>query len=199
MNHLLSKIAIFALLGTPTLFLAACKTGAPAMGGTETDKVMAVDDGIMEVDTLTMSATVVAIDSKSRKVTLKSDDTGEEETFKAPKSVDLSGLSVGDNVQAEVTEAVAVFIGDDLPPSVSEDGGLAVSADGKSGVIAETSQVTAVVKAVDSKNRKVTFELPDGTTKKVSAGKDLDLSGISVGESLTVVLGESLALSISGN
>jgi len=142
---------------------------------------------------------VVAIDSKSRKVTLKSDDTGEEETFKAPKSVDLSGLSVGDNVQAEVTEAVAVFIGDDLPPSVSEDGGLAVSADGKSGVIAETSQVTAVVKAVDSKNRKVTFELPDGTTKKVSAGKDLDLSGISVGESLTVVLGESLALSISGN
>ena len=199
MNQLLSKIAFPVVIGATSIGLTACNTGTPDMGGTETSNVVTLNGGAMEVDTITMSATIVKIDSKNRKVTLKSDDTGEQETFNVPKTLDLTKLSVGDDVQAELTEAVAVFIGDEVPPSYSDDGGIMVSSDGGSGTIAETSQITAVVSAIDTKNRKVTFELPDGSSKEVSVSKDFDLSKVTVGESLTVVVGESLALSLTTN
>ncbi len=44
------------------------------------------------------------------------------------------------------------------------------------GVVVETSQVTVKVTAVDAKNHKVIFQLPDGTTKRVKVGKKVDLS-----------------------
>ena len=201
MNQLLSKITLPVLIGATSLALTACKTATPDMGGTETDNVVAVNGGVAEVDTITISATVVSIDTKNQKVTLQSDDTGAKETFTVPpNTVDLSELSVGDDVQAEVTEAVAVYIGDGDPPSSSSDGGIMLSTDGNdsSGAITETSQVTATVAAIDTKNRKVTFKLPDGTSKTVKVSKDIDLSDVTVGESLTIVTGESLAVSIIG-
>lgn len=199
MNRLIIKIAVLAAMPAMFLGLSGCKTG---MGGAETEDVVAMADGVMVVDTITMSATVVAIDATNQKVTLQSNDTGEKKTFKAtPDMVDFDQVSVGDQVQAVVTEEVAVYLGSGAPASSSSAGTVMVSPDGANtaGIVAETSQVTAVVTAIDTKKHKVTFELPDGSTQKVKVSKDIDLSDIAVGDDVTVVIGEGLALSVTAS
>ena len=57
------------------------------------------------------------------------------------------------------------------------------------GIVTEAEQVTVVITAVDVEKRKVTYELPDGTTKTVKVGKDVDLSQVVVGENVTAVIG----------
>jgi len=187
------------LAALPALFLglSGCKTG---MGGIETEDVVATADGVMVVDTITMSATVVAIDATNQKVTLQSNDTGAKKTFKAtPDMVDFNQVSVGDQVQAVVTEEIAVYLGAGAPPSSSTSGTVMVSPNGTqpAGIVAETSQVTAVVTAIDTKKHKVTLEMPDGSTQKVKVSKDMDLSDVTIGEDVTVVIGEGIALSVT--
>jgi len=97
-----------------------------------------------------------------------------------------------------VTEEVAVYIGAEAP-SADASGTVLLSPKGAKpgGVIVETQQVTVVVTAVDAKKRKVTFRLPDGSTKKVKVSDKLDLSTVTIGESLTVVIGEGLAVTVT--
>jgi hypothetical protein len=56
--------------------------------------------------------------------------------------------------------------------------------------------VTAKVTAVDTKNRKLSFELADGKTKKVKVGSQVDMNAIRAGENLTVQLSEGLAIAV---
>ena len=53
-----------------------------------------------------------------------------------------------------------------------------------------------VVASVDEKKRKVTFDLEDGSSKTVKVNKDLNLSRLPVGETVTIQVGQGLALSI---
>lgn len=64
------------------------------------------------------------------------------------------------------------------------------------GVLVETAQVTVKVTDVDAKNHKVTFELPDGTTKKVKAGSKVDLSTVRPGDNVTMQVSEGLAITV---
>ena len=97
-----------------------------------------------------------------------------------------------------MTEELAVFIGAEAP-SGSTSGTVMLSPDGEkpAGVIVETQQVTVVVTAVDANKHKVTFRLPDGSTKKVKVSDELDLSTVTIGESLTIVVSEGLAITVT--
>ena len=48
---------------------------------------------------------------------------------------------------------------------------------------------------MDAKKHKVTFQLGDGTTKTVKAGKKVDVSVLNVGDSVTIQVGEGLVVS----
>jgi hypothetical protein len=50
------------------------------------------------------------------------------------------------------------------------------------------------VTAVDADKHKVTFQLADGSTKTVKAGKTVDLSGVQPGDSVTIQVGEGLVV-----
>jgi hypothetical protein len=63
------------------------------------------------------------------------------------------------------------------------------------GVLVDTMQVTARVAAVDTKTRKVTFELPDGR-KTVKVGKQVDLATVMPGDNVTVQISEGLTLAV---
>lgn len=195
MKKRVMEMALLTAATALVLGLSSCKTG---MGGVETTDVVAMDDGVMIVDTITMSATVVAKDPAQRKLTLQSNDTGEKKTIKAtPEMTNFDKINVGDQVQAVVTEEVAVYIGVGDAPSAATADSVMVSPDGKAGMVAVTSQVTAVVTAVDAAKHKVTLKLPNGTSRKVKVGKDVDLSKVEIGESVTVVVGEGLAISVT--
>lgn len=188
------KITTLALFPVVMLSVSGCMD--KSMKGTEQVDVIDLDNGAIIMATVTISATVVAKDMTKGTVTLAS-DAGGKDTFKVGKDVpDISNINVGDRVTAVVTEEVAVFVGVDVPDSVAAAGGVMVSPDGAGGTIVATMQVTGVVAAVDVKKHKVTFKLEDGSSKTVKVNKDLDLALLPVGETVTVQVGQAVAVSL---
>lgn len=64
--------------------------------------------GVM-VNTTAISGKILAIDSEKRKVTYE-DAQGKKKTVKVRKSVDISGLAVGESVDAVMTESVVFSV-----------------------------------------------------------------------------------------
>jgi NAD-dependent dihydropyrimidine dehydrogenase PreA subunit len=107
-------------------------------------------------------------------------------------------IQIGDQVKVTLTEEAAVFIGRGAPPSAMVGTGVALAPVGAKpgGVLVDTMQLTVKVTAVDAKARKVTFELPDGTSKKVKVGKKVDLAAVKPGDNVTVLVSEGLAITV---
>src|SRR5215831_14095660 len=182
-NILLRKIML-ALLPAAGVILASCSSepkqesaAEPAqVGGPKGEgAVMAgyqpgVPGGVM-VGTYQETATVTAIDREKRKVTLVERD-GTMGVFKAgPNAVNFDQIQIGDQVKATVTQELAVFVRNNGEPS--SDGGvtsIALSPVGaKPGaLVADTTEVTAKVTAVDLKKHKATLQFPDSTSKTFS-------------------------------
>jgi len=64
--------------------------------------------GVM-VETTAISGKILAIDDEQRKVTYEDPD-GKKKTVKVRKSVDISGLAVGESVDAVLTESVIISV-----------------------------------------------------------------------------------------
>jgi hypothetical protein len=188
------KLAALAFLPAAMLTFTSCSTP----GGDETVVALETADGVAIVDTMKMSATVTAIDATTRKVTLTTAD-GKRRTVKCgPAVVNFPQIHINDLVNITITEELAVFLGTGAPPSAAGATAVALAPVGAKpgGVMADTVQVTAKVTAIDSKKRQVTLALPDGTSKKVKAGKQINLSAVQVGDNVTVQHTEALAITV---
>jgi hypothetical protein len=194
MNGNIPKLITLALLPAALLTFAACST----MEGVEKTTVIEMADGAIIVDTFTTTATVTGIDAAKRKVTMVTPG-GSMSTYKAgPEVVNFAQIQIGDQVKAVVTEEVAIYIGSGAPPSATSGIAVAFAPLGaKPGrAVVETAQVTVKVTAVDAAKHKVTFQLPDGTTKKVKVGSKVDLSTVQPGDNVTVQVSEGLAITV---
>ena len=88
------------------------KNGGPPSSAAEGGAVLAPvgsKPGGIAVATIAITATITAIDTGKGKVTLQF-DTGKPQTFKLGKGANLAGVSVGDQVNAVVTEGVALTV-----------------------------------------------------------------------------------------
>jgi hypothetical protein len=191
--HCLRRAAL-ALAPAAMLAIAACSS---PVKGTEEVAVLETADGAIFVDTFTTTATVTGINRDKREVTLVSQD-GRTTTYKAgPDMVNFDQLVVADKVTAVYTEEVAVAIGTGAATVPVGGGMVALAPVGArpAGVMVETANVTGKVTAVDAKKHKVTFQLADGTTKTVKAGKKVDVTFLHVGDSVSVQVGEGLLIS----
>ena len=61
----------------------------------------------------------------------------------------------------------------------------------------QRSGVSGKILAIDSAKRKITYEDPDSKKKTVKVKKDLDISGLAVGESVDAVLTESVIIKVT--
>ncbi|MCI0362388.1 MAG: hypothetical protein L0Y44_10560 [Phycisphaerales bacterium] len=155
--------------------------------------------GVMSVDTYQLNATVTSIDSMNRKVTLTTSDGRQRIIKVGPDAVNFDQIEVGDRVSATVTEEVAVFLSEQGGlPSMSQSSTVALAPVGAKpgGIVTNTIDATAEVTAVDSKDRHVTLRFPDGTTRKVKVGKEINLSGIAPGDDVTVRVTEAVAIAV---
>jgi len=189
------QLITLAFLPAAILTFSACST---TMEGVENTTVIETADGVIIVDTFTTTATVTGIDSAKRKVTLVSPG-GSMSIYKAgPDVVNFAQIRIGDQVKATVTEEAAVFIGSGAQPSAT--GGVVVAfapVGAKPGrVVVETAQITVKVTDVDATKHKVTFQLPDGTTKKVKVGSKVDLSTLHPGDNVTMQVSEGFAITV---
>lgn len=193
--HQLFVLASLALLPPALATLGGCASTE----GVEQEQVYTATNGFAVVDTFMYVATVTAIDTAKRKVTVTTPD-GKSATFKAAKSVDLGSFKVGEQIGFQATEAMALVVRKDgRPPADAAAIELAAATNGKTtGVFeGEALEASAKVIAIDPSSRRVTFQLADGTTKTMKAHKKVDLSGLAVGDSVTVEFAESLAIATS--
>lgn len=161
---------------------------------------MAAGDAMGASETMTATAKVVKIDMNTRKVTLLMDD-GKKKTIKAGSEVkNLDQVKVGDTVHMTYTEETVLGVSDGKG-GIAE-GGMQMSATAPkgampAGVMTDTVAVQAKILAIDSTKPSVTVQTPDGKKKKIKVSKDADLSQLKVGNTLTLIVRDSLAVSVT--
>jgi hypothetical protein len=155
--------------------------------------------GAVAVDTRQVTAKVISIDSMNRHVTLATPD-GRTMTIQAgPEVVNFDQIHVGDTLVATVTEEVAVYLSKyGAAPSASVSSSVALAPVGAKpgGYVAKTVDVTAKVTSVEPDNRHVTLQFPDGSTRRIKLGNEINMSNISQGDDVTVRVTEAVAIDI---
>jgi len=160
--------------------------------------VIETKDGALLIDTIDVDATVTAVNAGAHKITITTPGS-KARTFTATKDIDLSQFRVGDQVDARVTDEVAIMLtpGGAAPSEAVADT-VAMAASDKQSAIFEADSVrsTARVTALDAKHHKVTLQFADGSSKTIQTSKKIDLSKVKVGDDVTVEVAQAMALDL---
>jgi len=155
--------------------------------------------GGVYVNTLTVSARVTAIDTASRRVKLMGPDGNTFVVKAGPEVVNFDQIGVGDQINVIVTEELIVYLNEEgASPRDGSAAVVALAAKGAKpgGLVAETTQRTAKVTSIDSKQRTATLRFEDDSTKTFPVRSDVDLSNRKVGEQVVMRLTEMIAISV---
>lgn len=183
--------------------LAACTSHAENDGlNVTTSSASAATPGVpggIESETERVSAVVTAVDQKKRTFTLQ-DDQGNRQTFNAvPEMRNFPQLKVGDRVNAVVTHERVIQLRQ--PGEAREDGAAGLIAAAPEGdkpgmLVADTVEITAVVKAIDTTQHTATLEFADGTRKVVRVRPDIELKPSYLNQEVVIRMTSALAISV---
>jgi hypothetical protein len=188
-RHLTTMAVLAALLAT----LGGCSR----ITGVQREAVYVTASGVAIVDTYTAVATVTAVDAAKRKVTMKSAD-GKSNTYRAEPEVDLSRFQVGEQLAVQVMDETALSIkAGGAPARDAVATALTAAAEGYGATVfeGEAVEVSAKITAIDPKTRNVTLQLASGTSKTIKAHGSVELSGLTVGD--TVIVNYAVAMVIA--
>jgi uncharacterized protein YjdB len=151
--------------------------------------------------TVSATATIQAIDSTRRMITLKT-ASGEEDSFAVgPEVKRFDELKVGDTVKLTYRESVVVLLrkpGD--PPLTDKDVANSAVTRGTgplpSATMSAQERVTVTVKAIDPATQAITVTTKDGrtVTRKVEDKKFVD--GLKAGQTIDIVYTRALVTAI---
>ncbi|MDG1582677.1 hypothetical protein [Pseudomonas sp. GOM6] len=150
-------------------------------------------------ETEELLATVSAVDKANRRFTLR-DARGNSHSFNAPAEMqNFDQLSVGDKVRAKVAMERVVYLRQ--PNDVSADGAAGLLATAPQGnkpgmLAAETVEVTAVVKGMDTTLRTATLQLPDGSERTVKVRPDVEMKTDYLGRIVVLRMTSAVAISV---
>ena len=182
----------------------------PPMETVTVDIEEGVPGGIF-TDTLDVSAEVIAVDMETRGLTLKNSDGEELAIQVGPQAINFDQIQVGDIVKARIIKELVIGLvpaevempsgGSEAIEKVAPDGTVGLVAGAAkgalpAGLMAETTQITATIKAIDMENRTATLSLEDGTTRTVPERDDIDLSQRKVGEKVMFYMTEMVAIAV---
>jgi hypothetical protein len=148
-----------------TLVLAGLVTlAAPAFGQGGGVIATSSPGQVSAAQTVEVTATITAIDPKTRDVKLKGPE-GKEVTFTAgPEVKNFAQMKVGDQVKAKYVEALMLDLhkGSTAPVSRVDDSGAAVAKPGERPGVAAGQQITVVaeITALDAARQMVTLRGP---------------------------------------
>jgi Cu/Ag efflux protein CusF len=180
------------------LVCAALMTAVSSLQAQEKAQT-AAEKGKMAVQVTRVTATVEAIDQKTRAVTLK-DSKGEKHSFVAGPDVrNLAQVSVGDVVTIDYGQAAAIKLAKTdkkvRERLVSESVDRAAKGQMPGGTATREVSVIASVEAIDVPNKAVTLRGPENTvTVQVKDPKMLE--GVKQGDFVQAVYVEALAIKV---
>jgi hypothetical protein len=148
---------------------------------------------------LTVKATIQAIDSDRRVVTLE-DLKGKVFDLKVGEEVDsLAQMKIGDEVVTKFYEWAVVDLekaGKPKGTGLKEAAATAKPGEEPAGVVREPLTVTATIEEIDHPRTHVTIKEPDGRTTKVFVRKSSYLKNVGVGDEVVITYIEALAISM---
>ncbi|MBC9250336.1 hypothetical protein A9179_08640 [Pseudomonas alcaligenes] len=182
--------------------VVGCQSNADDQLSTESSQTAAYAEGVpggVVTETDELQASVTAIDPAKRSFTLK-DDEGNSRTFQAPPQMhNFDQLKVGDRVHAVVGLERIVYLRQ--PGEASSDGGAGVLATAPLGskpgmLVADTVEISAVVRAMDTKLRTATLRFPDGSERTVKVRPDVDMKTEYLGREVVLRLTSAFAVRV---
>jgi len=146
------------------------------------------------------TATVEAVDQKTRMVTLKG-PKGKSVTFKASEEVrNLAQVKVGDEVKFAYYESIAVRVlkAGEAFPTAGESAAMARAKPGEkpAGVIGTETTVNATITALDKKAKTATLKGEDGKSVTVTPLRPEKLDEVKVGDRLVITYTEAIAVKV---
>lgn len=190
-----------ALLFAGLLTITACSTVSPPpppKGAASAAFKEGVPGGVF-VNTVDVSARVTAIDTADRKVTLLGPEGNRFTVKVGPAAVNFDQIRVGDLVNVTMTEELVVYLDEEGASAPDRSVGvvaLAPKGAQPGGLMAGTTKVTAIVKAIDQTGRTATLQFEDGSSKTFPVRDDIDLSQRKVGEKVVFQVTEMIAISV---
>lgn len=155
--------------------------------------------GGMVVESMQMSAKVVAIDQAKHTITLQMPD-GKSRVFRVGKIVkNLRQLKVGDTISATLIEALAVGVEKGGPkPGATETTTVMLSPKGtrEGMIVADTIRVVGKVQKVDARNRTISIMGPAHQMRTFKVGPNVNLTRLKPGEDVVVRYTEALAIGL---
>jgi hypothetical protein len=153
---------------------------------------------ITRSQTVKGTATIVAIDSTLRIVTIRTSNGEEDSLAVGPEVKRFNELKVGDRLNLTYTESAVVTVQPPgAAPKPSTVGGAVTPGTGKSPSATAAAQVTTTVsvKAINPSVPSITVTTADGrtVTRKIENKKNLE--GIKVGDKLDITYTQSVILS----
>jgi Cu/Ag efflux protein CusF len=182
-----------------SMLVAVCMAGSFCLASLAVAETAKPASGVVAAATVQVTATVMWIDHKMRKVTLKAAD-GRQETFVVDEAVkNLDQVKKGDVLVVTYAEALAYEV--KKPGAAASSGTVAGAATAKpgekpAGVIARETTVTVTITAIDEKAPTVTFKGPKGNTRTIKVKDVAKLKGVKVGDQVDITYTQALALSV---
>lgn len=190
----------FATAIALTLHACAGKKPVPPPPPTVSMSASQTQGGGMAQETTTVTATVQAIDQKTRMVTLLGPD-GNTVTVRAGDDVkNLDQVKKGDFVTMVLYEAIAYEVKKKgtAEPGVSEAADVATAPKGArpAGIGASAVTVTATIVSIDRKTNTVKLKGPEGNTVSVKVKDPSRLDGVKVGDLVEITYTQAVAISV---
>jgi hypothetical protein len=149
-----------------------------------------------KTESVTLTATIEAIDKSNRLVTLKG-EKGNVVTVHADETVKrFDELKVGDKVTATYYESLAVNVrkpGDPAPPA-GTTGGVTPRTGGPGATAAMQDTITVTVQSVDLANRSVTVRKQDGSVVSMRVENPQYLQAVKAGDTVDITYTRALLL-----
>lgn len=183
---------VVVVVMTAVSVMAAEQKTAPA----KTDR-----PGGARVESVSFTATVDAIDSKTRKITLKGKD-GSLTSFIAGDEVrNFAQIKKGDIVTFDYSEAVAIDLqkSTEAPKMVeTESVKRAKLGEKPSGTIETVGFMTARVEEIDYKTRKVGLKMPEGKIVRFTAGDQVKrLNEVKKGDEVVMEYMQKISIKVT--
>lgn len=149
--------------------------------------------------TMTMGATVEAIDHETREVTLKGPEGNMVTITASPDVRNLAQVEVGDLVLAEVYEEVTIEVFDNpegIEPGAGEMAAAARAEEGAmpGGAVMDTVVITAVVEEINLEANTFKLRGPEGNVREFTARNPDNLRRAAVGDLVVITVTQAMGI-----
>jgi len=153
---------------------------------------------VSKAEVVTETATIVAIDSTNRVITLKTQDGLTDTIVAGPEVKRFAELKVGDKVTFRYYESIVYAIQQPgAKPPAPEAAALVRGAGPKpGGTLSEQMTAIVTIKAIDIAIPSVTLTTADGSTMSFKVEEKKNLTGVKVGDKVQITYTRALAISV---